>query len=278
MTTLARSPFRTARTPEAAPPTRAAQLALLSRPNRTAPLMAPGTDARTPSAEPARGPRDAPASVFLVPYPKIVFLYPTLLASFVAAVCVSFMDPTGTAYAVTTAAWLGLFTLNLSVLAFDFPRTTSLTLFCALFAVGMGLILLNVWRPAMLPDAFDVVTRVRPRANPAFFWTFTGILGSMLLIVLAMRRFDYWEVRPNELLHHQGFLSNLKRYSAPQLKIEKEIDDIFEWVLLGSGTLILHPKNEPRSIVLENVPGISRKERQITKMLSALQVSVRADD
>ena len=52
---------------------------------------------------------------------------------------------------------------------------------------------------------------------------------------------------------------------------------MFEYALLRSGTLILHPKNEPRAIVLENVPGISRKEAQITRMLSALQVSVREE-
>ena len=53
------------------------------------------------------------------------------------------------------------------------------------------------------------------------------------------------------------------------------INDVFEYMLLRSGRLILHPSQERRAIVLENVFFINRKEEQITKMLSALQVQVR---
>ncbi|OYW21990.1 MAG: hypothetical protein B7Z55_05150, partial [Planctomycetales bacterium 12-60-4] len=57
-----------------------------------------------------------------------------------------------------------------------------------------------------------------------------------------------------------------------------EIDDVFEYLLMGSGRLVLHPRSEPRAFVLENVPFISYKEARITKMLGALQVSFRSDD
>jgi hypothetical protein len=87
-------------------------------------------------------------------------------------------------------------------------------------------------------------------------------------------RFDYWEVTPNELLHHHGVMSDLKRYSAPNMKIDKEITDVFEYLLLGSGRMILHPQGESRAIVLENVLFINRKERAITRMLGALQVRI----
>jgi hypothetical protein len=87
-------------------------------------------------------------------------------------------------------------------------------------------------------------------------------------------RFDYWEVRPNELLHHHGVLSNLERFAAPNLRIDKEINDVFEYFLLRTGRLILHPSNERRAIVLENVPLINRKEAEITRMLGSLQVRI----
>jgi hypothetical protein len=91
-------------------------------------------------------------------------------------------------------------------------------------------------------------------------------------------RLDYWEVRPNELLHHHGVLSNLERFSAPNLRIDKEINDLFEYLLLRSGRLILHPSNERRAIILDNVPFIKDKERQITQLLGALKVDIRDDD
>jgi hypothetical protein len=96
-------------------------------------------------------------------------------------------------------------------------------------------------------------------------------------IVLISRRFDYWEVRGNELLHHSGLLSDLKRFSAPNLRIDKEINDVFEYILLGSGRLIIHASNERRAIVLDNILFINSKEERITKMLGALQVRVRTD-
>ena len=105
------------------------------------------------------------------------------------------------------------------------------------------------------------------------------ILGMLFLytVVMISRRFDYWEVRGNELLHHHGLLSDLERFSAPNLRIDKEINDVFEYMLLRSGRLILHPSQERRAIVLDNVFFINDKEEKITKMLGALQVRVRTD-
>jgi hypothetical protein len=61
------------------------------------------------------------------------------------------------------------------------------------------------------------------------------------------------------------------------LRIEKEINDVFEYFLLRSGRLILHPSDDRRAIVLDNVPFIDSKEASITRMLGALQVQIRKD-
>ena len=111
-----------------------------------------------------------------------------------------------------------------------------------------------------------------------FFWCIVIILGSLFVFVLISVKFDYWEIRQNELLHHHGILSDLKRYAAPSLRIDKEINDVFEYLLLGSGRLIVHPSSERRAIVLDNVLFITRKERNITRMLSAIKVEVRKTD
>ena len=84
--------------------------------------------------------------------------------------------------------------------------------------------------------------------------------------MFASVQFDYWEVRPNELLHHHGMLSDLKRYSSPDLRVDKEINDVFEYMLLRSGRLTLHPSGEKRAITLENVLFITQKEEALTRM------------
>ena len=227
-------------------------------------------------------PAEAPARVLLFAYPKIVFLYPIFLAAIAAAICMAVfaprpLDPTHRMSTAISTLFLGLFFVNLVILAFDFPRTTSLTLFFFVAALVMGLVLLFTFHPTLLPAITHVMAAFRPLANATFYWTVAGVLGAILLAVFLTVRFDYWEVRPNELLHHHGILSNLERLSAPNLRIDKEINDVFEYMLLRSGRLILQASNERRAIILDNVPLIDKKEEAIMRMLGALQVQVRRD-
>lgn len=225
----------------------------------------------------------APTKIFLVPYPKIVFLYPTFLTALVAAIYMSAFHwgleaPQDTGPIVVAEIFLGVLAINLVILAFDFPRTTSLTLFFFGMAVLMTFILIiTVW-PHFLPQISAFLKKLHPVANATFYCTFATVLGLIFVAVLINVRFDYWEVRPNELLHHHGVLSNLERLSAPNLRIEKEINDVFEYFLMRSGRLILHASDDRRAIVLDNVPFIWKKEEAITRMLGALQVQVRNDN
>lgn len=234
----------------------------------------------TPSSEPAPAPKhESPQSIFLVSYPKIVYLYPTWLFSLFAGayMLVAKNVLTSADTHVIAQLFLGILAVNLVVLSFDFPRTTSLTLFFFFVAVGVVLWTLFRFHPDILGKVSEVLASLQPVCNSTFYFCFFSILTLIYIGVLISVRFDYWEVRPNELLHHHGFLSDLERYSAPHLRIEKEINDVFEYFLLRGGRLILHPTQERRAIVLENVFFINSKEDAITKMLSALQVQVRSD-
>ena len=222
---------------------------------------------------------EPPTSVLLVPYPKIVFLYPTFVASILAAIIMAvFQSPESPVAGTVSIIFLGLFAVNLVILAFDFPRTTSLTLFFFAIAVVMGVVLLFKFKPEIFPILAQWLAKFHPVANATFYWAFAAILGAMFIAVFILVRFDYWEVRPNEMLHHHGFLSNLERLSAPNLRMEKEINDVFEYLLLQSGRLIIQTNDDRRAIVLDNVPMIKKKEQAITRMLGALQVQVRPDN
>jgi hypothetical protein len=219
--------------------------------------------------------------VYLVPYPKIVFLYPTFIMALVCGIWMSFavadtgLDAAAHSQTGISLLFLVVLATNLVVLGFDFPRTTSLTLFFIAVAIVLGLILLFTFKPELKPSLAGILDAITPVANPVFYFLFAGMLGLIYIGVLISTKFDYWEVRPNELLHHHGFLSNLERLSAPHLKVEKEIGDVFEYFLLRSGKLILTDRDAPRPIVLDNVLFINKKETAITQMLGALQVQVR---
>ncbi len=178
---------------------------------------------------------------------------------------------------VVARIFLLVMALNLVVIAFDFPRTTSLTWFFAIVAMVIGIWFVLKLNPWLAPQIVNALLKIKPAANASFYLIFAGLMLFLYICVLVSRRFDYWEVKGNELLHHHGFLSNLERFSAPNLRIDKEINDVFEYLLLRSGRLIIHASNERRAIVLENVLFINDKEERITKMLGALQVRVRTE-
>lgn len=213
--------------------------------------------------------------IILVSYPKIILLYPTFVVSIVAAILAYFYGPEHQHNQTIALVFLAIMTVNMVVLAFDFPRTTSLIVFFVIVTLILATLLISTYFPTVLPALAAVLEKINPRANATFYSCFAAMLGFIYLGVFIHIRFDYWEVRPNELLHHHGFLSNLERYSAPNLRISKEIDDVFEYMLLRCGRLIIHPSNEPRAFVLDNVLGIDSKETAITKMLGALQVQIR---
>jgi hypothetical protein len=299
----------------------------------------------TPSPPPvaaAPAPPELPDRIFLVSYPKIVFLYPTVLTALFCAIVMwvkgdiptneivaqqrrdthvimkaavqaadesatTAVTPEGDVAASTEATptaggapaaaaesetvsvtihsyhnvcariFLIVFALNMVVISFDFPRTTSLTWFFAITALVLALWFLFSRYEGLAPKIVQGLLSIKPWANASFYMIYAMIMLFLYMWVMISRRFDYWEVKGNELLHHHGFLSNLERFSAPNLRIDKEINDLFEYMLLRSGRLIIHCSNERRAIVLENVLRINSKEDLITRMLGALQVRVRTD-
>lgn len=217
---------------------------------------------------------DDPKPVKIWSWPKIVFLYPTLIAAVVAAL--------GSAVWADGATTWGLlffvvFFVNLLVMAFDFPRTTSLNLLLLVVAVLLAAILVNQ-RFVFLPALRDLTDGIAPRANTQFYALFAGSLALVYLVVLVIDyRFDYWLVRPNEIIHRRGLLGNVSRYPAPGLELQKEITDVFEFFLFGSGRLVIQPTKGP-AIVLENVFRVNDKERRIQELLDALNVEITRRD
>ena len=205
-------------------------------------------------------------------YPKVVFLYPSVIFAFLCAFFVQFdwggRDNWGLAFMVV----LGF---NLGVMAFDFPRTSSLTLVFSIVAVILAAVLINQ-QSEFLPALADLTGNLSPSMNSTFYWMYGIMLGLIFLVVWAIHHFlEYWEVLSNEIIHHHGLLGGLERIPAPGVRLEQEITDVFEFLLLRSGRLILTPAGQSRTIVMENVPNINYVEDAIKAILGVTEVSVR---
>src|SRR4051794_5116665 len=167
-----------------------------------------------------------------------------------------------------------VFAINVVIMAFEFPRTTSITIVFIAIAVGLGAILLNQ-QVEIFPSLQHHVDDLAPKANAEFYWMIAGLIAIVLgAVVLVHRYIDYWELLSNELIHHHGMLGNLERFPAPGIKLEKEINDVFEFLLLRSGRLVLTVPYENRAIVLDNVPHINRVERFIKEVLGVTEVEI----
>ena len=239
-------------------------------------------------------------------YPKIIFLYPTLIASIVAALVLSFSvsvyeEPaTGTAAEtqadnatpiaskspqpvkrssaiLVTVIFLFLFTFNLFVMAFDFPQSKFLAVIFFIFAVVLGLVVVGVKSPELMGSFGNMISRINPVADKAFYWTMSGLLGFVFIVMYLARLLDYWVIRPNEVIHYHGLPRHTRRFSAPHMRFEMEINDIFEHMLLKSGRLYIRPTGDKEEFVLDNVINVRSKNERVNQILSALQVQLKDD-
>ena len=96
--------------------------------------------------------------------------------------------------------------------------------------------------------------------------------------MILSTRFDYWIIKSNEILHKEGFLGDVRRFPSPNLKMTKEINDVFEFLLMGAGRIVLYPASEKQAIVLNHVLWVNSKERRIQDLLSALSVEISGEE
>jgi len=208
--------------------------------------------------------------------PKIVVYYPTVIAAFVCGLVTYFFSDKPAVVETVGEIFIIVLFFNTIVVAFEFPRLTAVAVFLLILALLLGLFLadryFNLFEPLKALHAAIHVT-----ANASFYWFFAGIFLFVYIVTWIITRFDYWEVTPNELLHHHGPFGDLERFPSPNLKLDKEMPDIFEFLLLGSGRLVFYPTSERRAIVLDNVMRVNSVEARIKHLLSAMEVRIDHD-
>ena len=219
----------------------------------------PVPDSSGPAATPGSSPH---VHVTVRPYPKVIFFWLTWLFSLVAALL-----PQDSAHLGTV--WMCIFAFNLLVISFDFTEIISLLL----LAVVAVLVFAGLYF-----DFLGVVGQffrdLHLVMNRAFYWTMFGLFSLIYLCVYIRTRFDYWEFRYNEVIHRRGLFADLKRYSTDDLRWFKEIPDVLERILCGSGRMILTTPREPHPIVIEHVLGIGSIDEKVADILGTKHVTM----
>jgi hypothetical protein len=207
-------------------------------------------------------------------WPKLIFMWPTAAIALLMGILMMAVPNWANVWG---AAYLICFALNLVVITFDFPRSTSLTIFVAIVTVVLGMILLNQ-QFAVIAPLQAWLASLDVKATRDFYFIIAAIMTLLFIGMVVVTRFDYWELTSNELIHHTGMLGDVERFSTAGLKLNTEIHDVFEYLLAGAGRIIMNIPGNPRPVVLDNVLRISYLLDQSQQLLSRRVVHVTSSD
>lgn len=202
----------------------------------------------------------ASLEVVVRPLPKVIFFYPIWIVS---AIFGLFPDPG----AVSGQIWMGIFFFNLLVIAADFNEERSLILGLGGIATVLALLYFDV-----LGSVGGWLANLHPVMNQTFYVLMFGGLTLIYLCVWLRSRFDYWTFRPNEVVHRFGVFPKMKRYSTEDLRWDKEVPDVLERLLAGSGRIILTSPHERHPVIIEHVMRIGKIDDQIADLLGVKAV------
>ena len=208
-----------------------------------------------------------PTEILLRSFPKVIFFYPLFFTSLILWPIQAVLgDPVaGLGY-----FWMGMFFVNLFVIAFDFSSTKFFVLILAIVVVVL-LVLFLVVPTVDLPENVSIEFNIGITAE--FYMIAAIILGIILAFVVISAFFDYWKVERNEIYHKKGIFSQAERYPVKSLRIKKDIPDVFEFFALRAGSITLMPSKE-EIIHLNTVLNINKKAEQIDYLLSHMHVEI----
>lgn len=200
------------------------------------------------------------------PYPKIIFYYPTVILAGVYSLLFLF------GFSAESNPWPNLvfviiFALNTLVFAFDFSVQMTIIIGVVVL-LGSTIIALLNWFSAI--GGWFLV--FNPMMNDHFYYFYFLFFIIVFILVYIRTRFNYFDIRHNELFHKHGFLSDTQRINAPHLSYKREIVDVFEYFLLRAGRIkIMSRDREP--FILETVIGIKKIDKKLGEILSKMKVT-----
>ncbi|MFX0024792.1 MAG: hypothetical protein ACFE8M_00135 [Candidatus Hermodarchaeota archaeon] len=203
--------------------------------------------------------------VKLKTYPKVIFLYPLLITSFILWLIqyFGFRDDPQLWFG---NVWMIVFFVNLFIMAFDFSSTKFFLLILAVVII----ILLVIF---LVPGAIGTASAFM--FNMYLTWQFymvsTVVLAFILALVVISAQFDYWKIERNEIYHKRGVFVSAERIPTKSLRIKKEIPDVFEFFVLRAGSITLMPGHGD-VIPLNTVLNVNKKAEQIDWLLSHIQM------
>lgn len=247
------------------------------------------TDAPKPEAAPAKADipvkeamaqtqgSAAPDRIVIHPFPKVVLMWPVMLVSIVffflggGVTEKPIVDPSALGW-----WWMVVFFFNMLVKTFDFGRNNFIATLATLAVLFLGLL---VWDLQSEAEIYGSIYRFFQEQQLAMHGNFYAMMAASLAVLFAMAfvttRFNYWVLSPNQLTHKHGILGDERHYATINMAVEKEIPDVFEFLLFGSGRLIFKPgvgADANKTLVVDNVFRVNHVEGKVREFMRFIRV------
>jgi len=205
--------------------------------------------------------------IYLRNYSKVIFLYPLFITSLILFIIQNIIGIDEPGFG---AIWITVFFANLFVIAFDTSSTKFLILL--LIAIILIIIFTFIFHPDVIISeilSFEVLIVM----STQFYLASAVILAVVLLFAWIITRFNYWKLERNEVIHRNGIFVSVSRYPTKNLRIKKDIPDLFEFLLLRAGSIQLFLGNQ-EVVQFDTILNINKKAKQIDYLLSDIEVEV----
>ncbi|MHA1299859.1 MAG: hypothetical protein ACTSO9_10520 [Candidatus Helarchaeota archaeon] len=231
--------------------------------------------------------------VILRSYPKVIFFYPTAIASAILGLFAQFIPilnvpVTDLLYwflvqnnfaidgrIILALIWIANFVGNLFIVSFDYSSSKVVALIAFAVAGVLLIIVLLAYFPNLGQNFPQFsINEFNMVMSFWFYYTIAGIFGLVFGLIWLEKRWDYYKITSQDIVHKSGVFGDVERFPAPNIHIHKKISDVFEYLFLKAGELTIIPAQRTTIIHLPVVLNINDKERKIQEVLGTLEVEV----
>ncbi len=222
--------------------------------------MSEGVPPPTPPSE------EIPDKVRVTSYPKIIFLWPTWVLSFIIWMLMALgaIDPLTDDWIAWL--WFGIFAFNVFIVSFEF---TSAKFLLVVLLLG-GIVVALIFIPPLLGTTLSLPYLYM---DSLFYLAYTILFSVVYLFLWISRRFNYLEITTQQISYHVGLMADERRYPAPNCHFEKRTEDIFERIIPPwCAKLVMKQEGGEEAEILDCVPRINKRLEEIKKILEHIKV------
>lgn len=227
--------------------------------------------------ESAPKPDPAPVTVTIRPWPKIIMMIPTMVMAIICGIVMAVYgipkpEEGFTLRHVVNLVFMLVLFINLMLLLYDLSLRGFLIIGLSIVVLILLLYLLDLKRGGVW-ETIERTLSLKVYANSAFYFLFAIILLANLVIAWVITRFHYWVVERNEIIIHNGFMHEVERHPTSAARFRLQIEDVIEYGVFGSGTLVFRFTDDDTERVLSTVLGVRKKAAALDVLLGRVAVT-----